>query len=80
MIDVAGRVATWLGFAASPAFAVMALLTHTQGGAPPDMLCMGGGSAMGGMVPMYLLMSLFHLSPWLRLAARKRGDAGQSPA
>jgi hypothetical protein len=25
------------------------------------------GSLLSGMVPMYLLMSAFHLAPWLRL-------------
>ncbi len=38
------------------------------------MLCMGGqgASPLGGMVPMYLLMSAFHLAPWLRL--RRQGS------
>ena len=59
----------WLGLAAAPSFALMALATGVWGGSEPDMLCsaMHGGSLMSGMVPMYLLMSVFHAAPWLRL-------------
>ena len=66
---IAGRVADWLSLAAAPIFAVMALLTATTGSA--DMICTTTPDAfpIGGMVPMYLLMSSFHLAPWLRLAA-----------
>lgn len=61
----------WLGLAATPTFAVMALLTWALPG-PPDLLCAAGGpwAWLGGMVPMYLLMSVFHATPWLKLAAR----------
>ena len=36
----------------------------------PDMICSAGqdASPLTGMVPMYLLMSAFHLAPWLRAA------------
>lgn len=61
-------IARWLHLAAAPAFALMALLTGLSGG---DMLC-GATSRLGGMVPMYLLMSAFHLPPWLKLMARYR--------
>ena len=62
-------LATWLGLAASPTFAAMALLT-SLGNAPMVMLCSGTtGFPLGGMVPMYLLMSVFHATPWLRLIA-----------
>jgi hypothetical protein len=66
--DAALGVADWLHLAASPAFALMALLTGVSGS---DMLC-GAASPLGGMVPMYLLMSAFHLPPWLRLMAHHR--------
>jgi hypothetical protein len=60
-------VAGWLSLAAAPTFAVMALLTHLGGG-PLDALCSAGTSLhLGGMVPMYLLMSAFHSAPWLKL-------------
>ena len=61
--------AGWLSLAAAPTFAVMALLTHF-GGAPLDTLCSTGTALhLGGMVPMYLLMSAFHSAPWLKLIA-----------
>lgn len=65
----------WLCLAAAPTFAIMALLTGVFGG-PPDILCSATrqGAAFDGMVPMYLLMSAFHLPPWLRLMpGRHRG-------
>ncbi|MBY5333319.1 hypothetical protein HFO99_05065 [Rhizobium leguminosarum] len=69
---IAAHTADWLSLAAAPTFAVMALLTATTGSA--DMICMTTLDAfpIGGMVPMYLLMSSFHLAPWLRLAANWR--------
>jgi hypothetical protein len=68
--------ADWLGLAAAPTFAIMALLTGVLGGGP-DMLCsaMQGASPLSGMALMYLLMSAFHLAPWLRLISSRRGHA-----
>lgn len=58
----------WLQLAAAPVFAGMALLAAHEPAA--DMMCSAqGGSMLSGMVPMYLLMGLFHLGPWLRLFA-----------
>ena len=66
-------MARWLCLAATPTFAVMALLTGVSGGGPMDMLCSAGhGSPLAGMVPMYLLMSAFHSAPWLRLISGRR--------
>jgi len=64
----------WLSFAAAPTFAVMALMTAAFGGTP-DALCaaLQGTSPLSGMVPMYLLMSAFHLAPWLKLIFNQRG-------
>jgi hypothetical protein len=59
----------WLSLAAAPTFAIMALLTGVHGGGVPGTLCstVQDASPLTGMVPMYLLMSAFHLAPWLRL-------------
>ena len=65
--------ADWLSFAAAPSFAAMALLTALHGGGMPDMLCASAldASPLGGMTPMYVLMSVFHCAPWLKLIARR---------
>ena len=55
-----------LSLLAAPTFAVMALVTALGGGGPLDALC-ASASPIGGMMPMYLLMSAFHMAPWLRL-------------
>ena len=60
--------ADFLSLAAAPTFAIMALITGVGSGAL-SMLCSGApdASPLTGMVPMYLLMSAFHLAPWLKL-------------
>ena len=68
--------AGWLSLAAAPTFAIMALLTAVLGG-PADMLC-SAASPLGGMVPMYLLMSAFHAAPWLKLISSRRSGVGCS--
>jgi hypothetical protein len=72
--------ADWLCLAAAPTFAIMALVTAAAGAGAPDLLCSTthGASALGGMVPMYLLMSAFHSTPWLQLVSRRRGHAHRS--
>ena len=70
----ARHLAGWLALAATPTFAIMALVTAVLGGGPADLLCAAGqGSLLGGMVPMYLLMSAFHSAAWLRLIAERWG-------
>jgi hypothetical protein len=66
--------ADWLCLAAAPTFAAMALLTGVQSSGQPDIFCsaMHGASPLGGMGSMYLLMSAFHLTPWLKLIFGRR--------
>ncbi len=68
----AGRArgaAGWLALAASPTFALMAWIAAND--APSMAFCSFGSSILpiDGMTAMYLLMSVFHLSPWLKLAS-----------
>ena len=70
-----------LSLAAAPTFAIMALLTWVNGGGSmSDMLCAAAPdpSPLSGMVAMYLLMSAFHLAPWLKLMSRVRSGARRS--
>ena len=64
--DAAG----WLGLAASPTLALMACVAAN--GSPRLTICSptSGMLPIDGMASMYLLMSVFHLSPWLKLAFR----------
>ena len=69
-----------LSLLAAPTFAVMAMVT-ALGGGPTDMLC--GVSPLGGMVPMYVLMSVFHAGPWLRMIpprGKPRLEIGKGPS
>ncbi|MGK6318004.1 hypothetical protein [Sphingomonas sp. DT-204] len=73
--------ADWLSLAAAPAFAIMALLTAAHGG-PADILCSAahGGSPLSGMTLMYVLMSVFHSAPWLKLIASVRSAGSRRSA
>jgi hypothetical protein len=54
----------------------MALLTGVLGSGPTNAVCsIAGASPLSGMVPMYLLMSAFHLAPWLKLISSRRFEA-----
>jgi hypothetical protein len=59
----------WIGLAASPTFALMAWIEATD--APRLALCSSASGMLpiDGMAWMYLLMSFFHVSPWLKLAS-----------
>jgi hypothetical protein len=71
-------VAKWLCLAATPTFAIMALLTCLDA-SPMDRLCSSGpGAPLSGMVPMYLLMSVFHSAPCLKLICALRGVGGKA--
>ncbi len=64
----------WLAFAASPTFALMALLSFAYGKDP--LLCSAMcADATGGMAAMYALMSLFHAGPWLAFRAERRRES-----
>jgi hypothetical protein len=73
-------IADLLCLAAAPTFAIMALLAALPDGGAPDMVCsaMQHGSPLGGMMPMYLLMSAFHAAPWLKLISSRRSGDGSS--
>jgi hypothetical protein len=62
----------WLGLAAAPTFALMALWTAMASG-QPDILCtsMHDASSLNGMAPMYALMCLFHSAPWLKFISSR---------
>ncbi|WP_116522941.1 hypothetical protein [Achromobacter insuavis] len=87
-IDGAGRaaqrlaiVADGLGLAATPVFALMALLAAVRGAGAMAGLCGGAGVAMlDGMAWMYALMSVFHAAPWLRRRAGRRRCAPPVPS
>jgi hypothetical protein len=66
------HVATGLSLAAAPTFAVMALANSVHAG-PMGALCASapGAPLLTGMATMYLLMSAFHLTPWLKLVQRR---------
>jgi hypothetical protein len=72
-----------MSLAAAPVFATMALLTGLHDSGMPGMLCSAAppASPLTGMIPMYLLMSAFHVSPWLRLFSGQGGggEAAQGP-
>lgn len=71
-------LAKWLGLAATPTFAIMALWSGL-GGSPMDGLCWSGhGAPLDGMVTMYLLMSAFHSPLWLKLILGGRGAVDRS--
>ncbi|MBX6419495.1 MAG: hypothetical protein IRZ06_00590 [Nevskia sp.] len=74
------RTVDGLGYAATPVFALMALWTLAAGREAMTLWCSGAPRAtfLGGMAPMYGLMSLFHSAPWLKHFSRRRARAGPS--
>jgi hypothetical protein len=77
----ASHLAGWLSLAAAPTFALMALWTGLLGG-KPDIVCVAtqGSWSPSGMAAMYLLMSAFHLAPWLKLYSLSDRGAGAGQA
>lgn len=71
----ADRLSLALSLAATPSFALMALLTtgvFDGGSGVHGSMAHGTGGPVDGMVLMYLLMSFFHAAPWLKLLAIRR--------
>src|SRR5215471_8662375 len=68
------RVADWLSLAAAPTFALMAVVTSIFDSGAHQMACSATMhvSPLTGMVPMYVLMSGFHFTPWLLRMRRWR--------
>ncbi len=66
-MTAANGVSDVLCLAATPIFAVMALLS-ALGGSPMDHLCSSNTwTWLSGMTPMYAMMSAFHSPAWLKL-------------
>jgi ABC-type dipeptide/oligopeptide/nickel transport system permease subunit len=63
------RASDWLSLAAAPTFALMAVVTGILDSGAHEKWCSTAMqmSPLTGMVPMYVLMSAFHFTPWLRL-------------
>jgi hypothetical protein len=63
----------YLRLVAAPTFAIMALLAGVIG-SPKALLCSAAHdeSPLTGMAAMYLLMSIFHSPPWLKLISSRR--------
>ncbi len=66
-------VADVVCLSAAPVFALMALLSCLPAGNPHEMICSVTRHAapLNGMAWMYLLMSVFHTVPWLRLISSR---------
>lgn len=76
-VDVAGL----LGLAAAPTFALMAGISAVN--SPGMTMCTAASVfvPINDMALMYVLMSLFHLSPWMNLIAARsrRANTHSSP-
>jgi hypothetical protein len=77
LVDEDLRAADWLSLGAAPALIFMATLTAILDGGAHGVLCSAAShtSVLGGMAPMYMMMSVFHLVPWLKLISRGRNGA-----
>ncbi len=67
MSMINARLAVWLQLAAAPTFALMALLAAGIGQDADAICASANASPLDGMTLMYFLMSVFHLTAWLRL-------------
>lgn len=76
--SVLSGAAEWLHLMAAPTFAIMALMTGISGNGAAAMLCAHDASPLGSMAAMYALMSMFHLTPWLKLLSKRNATTDQS--
>ncbi|WP_306460450.1 hypothetical protein [Brucella cytisi] len=65
------KASGWIGLAATPTFALMAWISAS--GSHGMTMCSDASTfaAVNSMAVMYVLMSLFHLSPWMKLFAAR---------
>lgn len=70
-------VTEWLCLAVAPVCVLMALYVGVHDGSTGGGMAaaMHRASPLGGMAPMYALMSLFHLAPWVRRLSARRPAA-----
>jgi hypothetical protein len=68
------RVANGLALAAAPTFALMAVVTMIENTRSQDGICSIGpaGAWPTGMAPMYVLMSIFHATAWLKASVAQK--------
>lgn len=73
-------VADGLCLAAAPTFAVMAVVSAVAEAGRAQAFCAPAQNAwpVDAMVLMYLLMSAFHLAPWLRLIGSRRAQGARA--
>lgn len=70
--DLAG----WLGMGATPTFVVMAWMSAASPAGMAMCSTATPGLPINDMALMYLLMSFFHLGPWLKLLSHRLTTEG----
>jgi hypothetical protein len=76
--NAASGLAGWLSLAAAPTFAAMALVSASSPGDPMTCIMAPQASPLTGMAAMYVLMCAFHLAPWIRMLAGRRGGTTEA--